>query len=300
MPTPTIDVDLERCDRVYKEGETCKGVVIIDCESGFSHNGLSIYVTGNVDLSLNPSSVGLLETIYSSIKPQEIVNSKKTILKPGKVGPGKTEYKFEFVVKPDSAKTLFPTYHGVYITISYKLRAECEMRGWSSSTLKREIEFLMDKKPESKRPDPKPVDFSISPDTLEHVHESIKDTLPTFTFTGRLASSRCQINSPFTGELEIKEAKVPIKSISLQLVRVESIIFEDGTSKEPTEVQNIQIAAGDICRKLVIPLYMIFPRLFTCPTLQTSSFKIEFEMNLIVLFEDSHMITENFPQELYK
>jgi len=41
-----------------------------------------------------------------------------------------------------------------------------------------------------------------------------------------------------------------------------------------TEIQNIQVADGDVCRKLPIPIYMIFPRLFTCPTLATSNFKI--------------------------
>jgi len=41
-----------------------------------------------------------------------------------------------------------------------------------------------------------------------------------------------------------------------------------------TEIQNIQIADGDICRNLPIPIYMIFPRLFTCPTLHTNNFKI--------------------------
>jgi len=41
-----------------------------------------------------------------------------------------------------------------------------------------------------------------------------------------------------------------------------------------TEIQNIQVADGDVCRKLLIPIYMIFPRLFTCPTLATSNFKI--------------------------
>ena len=41
-----------------------------------------------------------------------------------------------------------------------------------------------------------------------------------------------------------------------------------------TEIQNIQIADGNVCRGLTIPIYMIFPRLFTCPTLATSSFKV--------------------------
>ena len=41
-----------------------------------------------------------------------------------------------------------------------------------------------------------------------------------------------------------------------------------------TEIQNIQIAEGDVCRGMTVPIYMIFPRLFTCPTLATPNFKV--------------------------
>ena len=41
-----------------------------------------------------------------------------------------------------------------------------------------------------------------------------------------------------------------------------------------TEIQNIQIAEGDVCRGMTVPIYMIFPRLFTCPTLATNNFKV--------------------------
>ena len=43
-----------------------------------------------------------------------------------------------------------------------------------------------------------------------------------------------------------------------------------------TEIQNIQIGEGDVLRGIQIPIYMIFPRLFTCPTLITPNFKIGF------------------------
>ena len=69
--------------------------------------------------------------------------------------------------------------------------------------------------------------------------------------------------------------------------------YAEGTAREPTEIQNLQIGLGDVCRKLPIPLYsevaalalegwgggasacqsapfppppVIFPRVFTCPT----------------------------------
>lgn len=31
---------------------------------------------------------------------------------------------------------------------------------------------------------------------------------------------------------------------------------------------------GNVMRKVPIPIYMIFPRLFTCPTLSTPNFKL--------------------------
>ena len=41
-----------------------------------------------------------------------------------------------------------------------------------------------------------------------------------------------------------------------------------------TEVQNIQIGEGDVMRDLPFPIHMVFPRLFTCPTLVTANFKV--------------------------
>lgn len=67
-----------------------------------------------------------------------------------------------------------------------------------------------------------------------------------------------------------------------------------------TEIQNIQLAHGDVCRKLGIPIYMIFPRLFTCPTMCTRTFKVDFEINIVILFQDGSMITENVPIILYR
>lgn len=65
-----------------------------------------------------------------------------------------------------------------------------------------------------------------------------------------------------------------------------------------TEIQNLQVAEGDIARNLPIPLHIVFPRLFSCPTTIAGAFKIEFELNLIVIFASGYMITENFPLSL--
>lgn len=112
----------------------------------------------------------------------------------------------------------------------------------------------------------------------------------------------------------MQHTEVAIKSIEMQLVRVETCGCAEGYSRDATEIQNIQIADGNICTKLQIPIYMIFPRLFTCPTLISKNFKIgmkfrrdintllececflfsEFEVNLVVIFQDDYLVTENF------
>ena len=89
----------------------------------------------------------------------------------------------------------------------------------------------------------------------------------------------------------VNECATPIKSIGIQLLRVETTGWTENSKKllfrstlkfylfeKPfklvTEIQNIQIGEGDVPRSISIPIYMIFPRLFTCPTLCTTNFKI--------------------------
>ena len=66
-----------------------------------------------------------------------------------------------------------------------------------------------------------------------------------------------------------------IKSIELQLVRVESVDPNKSGQffREATEIQLIQIGEGNVTRGLVVPMYMVFPRLFSCPTVITRHFK---------------------------
>jgi len=45
---------------------------------------------------------------------------------------------------------------------------------------------------------------------------------------------------------------------------------------------------------------MVFPRLFTCPSVAAKTFSVEFEVNVVVVFTDNHLITENFPIKLYR
>jgi hypothetical protein len=84
---------------------------------------------------------------------------------------------------------------------------------------------------------------------------------------------------------KVHETSLPIKSIELQLVRVETCGCAEGFAKDATEIQNIQIGDGNVCPGIPIPIHMVFPRLFTCPTLAAKTFKVEFELNVVIVFQ---------------
>jgi hypothetical protein len=118
---------------------------------------------------------------------------------------------------------------------------------------------------------------------------------PDFVLSGQLNGTCCSISKPFTGCMKLEKCAVPVRSVELQLVRVETCGCAEGYAREATEIQNIQIGDGDIPPMVEIPIHMVFPRLFTCPTLITTNFKIEFEINLVIVFHDDHLVTNNFP-----
>jgi len=290
-----IEIKLKRADKIYKHGDTFAGVVCLSSKDKFSHQGITLTMNGSVSLQLSAKSVGLFEAFYNSLKPIELVSFSLEVQKAAKLPDGTTEIPFEFPLKAKPGQTLYETYHGVFVNIQYTLR--CDMkRSAFSKDLNKTIEFIV----EAQRAPlgGKPVDFTISPSSLENLRDRQK--VPDFLVEGKIDVSTCSIVRPFTGELTVVRSEAPVKSIELQLVRVETCGCLEGYAKDATEIQNIQIAEGDVCRGLSIPLYMIFPRLFTCPTLTTDNFKVEFEVNVVIVLKTGDLITENFPIQLVR
>lgn len=174
-----------------------------------------------------------------------------------------TEFPFEFVLKPLSGSQLHDTYHGVYVNVRYSCAVEMP-RSMFSSTLKEVREFYVElnRDPEVMETAraSKPFKFRISPESLLNVKESSKKKIPEFLFEGHLNRVRCAISEAFEGEITIKKCPVNIRSIELQLVRVETCSHVEGETREATEIQNIQIADGNAVRNLAIPIHMVFPR----------------------------------------
>jgi hypothetical protein len=304
MATPKVDIKLNKVDRVYSEGELVKGFIRVDSPEKLVHAGVSLQVVGQVRLQLSAKSVGLFEAFYSSVKPIDLMAVEKALRGPEKVAAGVSQIPFEFPIEALEGRRLYNTYHGLYCSITYTIKVAISLKGgWSGKkVLSRDLEFIVEcKSPRAEDADGSEggsVKFAISPESLQNVAADQK--LPNFRITGKIQRRACPLNLPFTGELVVEKTEVGIKAINLQLVRVESVIFAEGEAREATEIQSIQIVSGDLCRKLVVPIYMIFPRLYTCPSLVTKKFSIEFEVNLIVVLEDDHVITENFPITIYK
>lgn len=293
-----VDVRLKKASKVYREGELIRGVVVVTSKGEISHNGLSLTLEGSVNLQLSAKSVGVFEAFYNSLKPIQLINYTLELVKPGKFPNGTTEVPFEIPLKGKGGKQLYETYHGVFVSVMYSMR--CDMkRSLLSRDIQKVVEFIVECKSSSTVEDgEKRVDFTVNPESLQNVKN--RTSVPEFLVTGYLDTANCVITKPFTGEVTVSHSSAPIRSIELQLVRVETCGCAEGFSRDATEIQNIQIGEGDVCRNVPIPIYMIFPRLFTCPTLNTNNFKIEFEVNIIVVFQDDHLVTENFPIKLLR
>ncbi|KAL1500475.1 hypothetical protein AB1Y20_013132 [Prymnesium parvum] len=295
----SIDIRLGRMDRVYRPGDKVVGTaVVIVRGSSLSHDGIALSADGSASLQLSAKSVGLFEAFYSTIKPQKLFGFNATLAPTGKLADGTHEFDFEFEVRGTEGEKLLESYHGVYINTQYVITVEVR-RGMLAKNLKRSVEFIVEV-PEPRQLKLQPMPFSIVPESLENVRKSALSRIPTFKITGVLDSVICSIQHPLSGEVIVEECSATIKSIELQLVRVETCSYADGMAREATEIQNIQIADGSVCQGWSIPIHMVFPRLFTCPTVLTRTFKVEFEVNLVILFSDGHLLTENFPLKLLR
>lgn len=221
------------------------------------------------------------------------MDSTIELLPYGKLASGITEIPFEFqLISFKDSKDLYENYHGVFVSITYGLKCDLK-RSFLAKDVQKLQQFFIQFKP-TRIDKPMPVNFSISPESLQKTAKE-RISIPRFLVTGNLDSTVCCLTKAFTGTITIHHTEVPIKSIEIQLVRVETCGCAEGYSRDATEIQNIQIADGNVCPAVQIPLYMTFPRLFTCPTLITKNFKVEFEINICIIFKDEYLITENFP-----
>jgi hypothetical protein len=307
----SIEIQLSRLDRVYHPGQKVTGSIVIRSDSSLSYNAINLRVHAQINLQLSARTIGLLEAFYNTLAPTELMNLDLVVAKGGKCRGGITEFPFEFVVQPNQkSQMLHDTYHGVYVNIQYLITCDV-VRGIMSKDLQKTKEFIVNLLPDKQltsqlRASDHKFPFSVTPKAIQNLGKGGKDQVDfDFLFEGHMDSLTCDVTQPFTGEVVIRHSEAAIASVELQLVRVESCRYQEGVAKEPTEIQNIQIADGDIVRNLTVPIYMVFPRLFTCSTVKGGEFSVDFEVNLIIQFESystakGKSVTQNFPIRLFR
>ena len=80
----------------------------------------------------------------------------------------------------------------------------------------------------------------------------------------------------------------PLKSIELTLGRVEWCTVGDHSSsvaREATDIQCTQVGDGDVVHGLELPIHLVLPRLYTCPTADTETWGVEFELSVTATLE---------------
>ncbi|XP_047027299.1 vacuolar protein sorting-associated protein 26C isoform X1 [Helicoverpa zea] len=298
MSAISTAIVLKRASKVYHEGEIIAGVVVVESNSDVRHEGLSLTMEGSVNLQLSTKNVGIFEAFSNSIKPINLINTCIELAPPGKIPVGITEIPFEMPLRARQAVSpgypgLLETYHGVFVNIMYTLK--CSMkRSFLNKPVNASCQFFVQYRQQEAGP-VKPVRCEITPASIRAAGAGSRAAMPHFQIYAEIDSTVCALDKPLTGKIRVDECSVPIRSIELQLVRVETCGCAEGYSKDATEIQNIQVGEGDVCRARDVPLHMVLPRLFTCPTTTTVNFKIEFELNIAVIFDDDYLVTENFP-----
>ncbi|GAV88018.1 Vps26 domain-containing protein [Cephalotus follicularis] len=282
-----IELKLSRSDRIYRPSELLQGKIVIKSPSSISHYGIRLTLNGSVSLQVRGGSAGVIESLYGVVKPISIVKKSVENTSSGKITSGTTEIPFSIVLRQrqeDDLERFYETFHGANISIQYLVTADI-MRGYLHKSISATVEFIIESdKADLERPfSPEMVMFYITQDTQKH------PLLPElksggFRVAGKI-STLCSLLDPISGELTVETSAFPICSIDIHLLRVESILLGEKIVTETSLIQSTQIADGDICRNLTLPIYVILPRLLTCPTVLAGPFSIEFKVCLVISFQ---------------
>ena len=290
-----VDVFLESNDSKYREGEVVRGEVVVCIEredAPFQHNGIVLTAVGNVQLRAGDSTVGMLESLFITIDPVTVLDVSLVLAPPGRLMVGMHKFAFQFTLQSFPRSTpMYETFHGQNTQVVYALEAEAGrpiLRGGSLTTGM--CEFLVESKPDEEE--------AATVDASEvmsfEITEEQQDLGPA---PGPLASEGFLIRGSFdktcwfleqaiTGRLTVERAASPLKSIEIELCRIEGCNTVEGqVLTETTPVQFSQVVDGDCPRGVEIPIHMVIPRLFTCPSVQAPTFSVSFMLRVLCVFE---------------
>ncbi|KAJ3452242.1 vacuolar protein sorting-associated protein 26c [Anaeramoeba flamelloides] len=294
----TLTLKLKKQNQTYTLGDTVFGSCVIETTKEISHNGIKLYVHGQITMREIDNDSGILDNT-DNIPSYKLLFITFPLSKVGKLLKGETEIPFEFVLQPLSENKLIETYHGANILINYILSAVI-LRGRFYQDITESTELIA-KIPPKINYTKLAKEFIIDQNSVQKHKKIFLKKIGDFQIRGQIHSLICPISKPFSGYLQIVKNSNNIKTIDVELVRTE--LCRSGSEKilkDISEIQSVQIVDGNITHDLEIPIFMLFPKLFTCPTVDTKSFKVTFQINIIVQFTNNFIISENFEIDLIR
>ncbi|KAG5522514.1 hypothetical protein RHGRI_034620 [Rhododendron griersonianum] len=292
----SVEIKLSRSNRIYRPNEPLEGTIVTKSPSSFSHSAIRLTVNGSVTLQIRGGSAGVIESVYGVLKPISIVNKSVEVKSSGRIGSGTTEIPFSVILKnpgDGNLESFYETFHGADISIQYLVTVEI-LRGYLHKSLSATVEFIIETAKGIVHIPPNLPDQEISPEmVLFYITQDTQrhPLLPElksggFRVTGKICT-QCSLSDPISGELTVEASAVPILSIDIHLLRVESTLLGERIITETSLIQTTQailIADGDVCRQMTLPIYVIVPRLLTCPTIYAGPFSIEFKVSIVITF----------------
>ncbi|KAJ0749935.1 putative vacuolar protein sorting protein 26 related protein [Helianthus annuus] len=205
----SVEIKLSRSNRTYRPNDPLRGNIITRLPSSISHRGIHLTLNASVNLQVRGGSAGFIESIYGVLKPIRIVKKSIQVQPSGKISAGTTQIPFSIILN-DGGKDdkFYETFHGENISIQYLLNVDV-VRGYLHKSLSATVEFI------------------------------VESEFGGFKISGRICT-QCLVSDPLVGELTVEASAVPVYSIDIHLLRVESIMVGENIATETSIVQTTQ------------------------------------------------------------
>ena len=128
-----------------------------------------------------------------------------------------------------------------------------------------------------------PIEFVLTPDEEHTAADSAS-----LRVTGRVDHGTVAIQRPVSGRVKVERCAAPLRSIELTLGRVEWCTVGDHSNsiaREATDIQCTQVGDGDVVHALELPIHLVLPRLYTCPTVDAGTWGVEFELSVVATLD---------------
>jgi len=302
-----FEIKIDRPSLIFKPGEFVTGVLNLKgLQQSIPLASVTLTAEGRLRFNRGHRKNHNAESLEQMLRDPHVIMKDKIHLTEGKkkLTTDENSWPFKFKIKAEPNYKLVESYTGVYISVVYDITAE--LKTPTQGVLRHSQNFYVQVADDTeatkqvKKDYPRPLTFTMVPENLLKGNTVSNRKVPHFKISGNLKSDIININDEIEGAFAIEECDHDIKSIELQLVRVEVVEYKETRLIEATEVQNVQIADGNVIKYLELLIHMVLPRFYSCPSFSYKEFTVNFEMNLIFIFTNGFKVTHNFPLYLFR